>query len=111
MIGRLLSGRYFVEALVGTGGMAEVYRARDTIEDKTVAVKVLRSEYETDAEFVSRFCREAEAAATMVHENIVRLFDIGMDENKRYIVMEYVRGKTLKEMIREEGKIHPPNPR
>ena len=107
MIGRLLSGRYRIEAVVGTGGMAVVYRALDIEANRIVAIKVLRPEYESDMEFVRRFSREAEAAAKMSHENIVNLLDVGIDEEIRYIVMEYVDGRTLKEMIREEGRIHP----
>lgn len=107
MIGRLLSGRYRIEAVVGTGGMAVVYRAQDLEQKRTVAIKVLRPEYESDMEFVRRFSREAEAAAKMFHENIVNLLDVGIDGDMRYIVMEYVDGRTLKEMIREEGRIHP----
>ena len=107
MIGRLISGRYRIEAVVGTGGMAVVYRALDTQLNNVVAIKVLRPEYETDMEFVRRFSREAEAAAKMSHENIVNLLDVGIEGEMRYIVMEYVDGLTLKEMIREEGRIHP----
>ena len=107
MIGRLLSGRYRIEAVVGTGGMAVVYRAQDIETQHIVAIKVLRPEYESDMEFVRRFSREAEAAAKMSHENIVNLLDVGIDQEKRYIVMEYVDGRTLKEMILEEGRIHP----
>ena len=107
MIGRLLSGRYRIEAQVGMGGMAVVYRARDQQENRIVALKVLRPEYQCDEEFVRRFSREAEAAAKVFHENIVNLFDVGIDGDTRYIVMEYVDGQTLKDMIREEGKIHP----
>ena len=107
MIGRLISGRYRIEAVVGTGGMAVVYRALDLQENRTVAIKVLRPEYESDMEFVRRFSREAEAAAKMSHENIVNLLDVGIEGEMRYIVMEYVDGQTLKEMIREEGRIHP----
>ena len=105
MIGRLISGRYRIEAVVGTGGMAVVYRALDTQENRIVAIKVLRPEYESDMEFVRRFSREAEAAAKMSHENIVNLLDVGIEGEMRYIVMEYVDGQTLKEMIREEGRI------
>ena len=107
MIGRLISGRYLIEAVVGTGGMAVVYRARDIQLNKTVAIKVLRSEYQTDMDFVHRFSLEAEAAAKMSHENIVNMLDVGIDHEMRYIVMEYVDGRTLKEMIRQEGRIHP----
>ena len=107
MIGRLISGRYRIEAVVGTGGMAVVYRALDLQENRIVAIKVLRPEYVSDMEFVRRFSREAEAAAKMSHENIVNLLDVGIEGEMRYIVMEYVDGQTLKEMIREEGRIHP----
>ena len=107
MIGRLISGRYRIEAVVGTGGMAVVYRALDLQENRTVAIKVLRPEYESDMEFVRRFSREAEAAAKMSHENIVNLLDVGIEGEMRYIVMEYVDGQTLKQMIRDEGRIHP----
>ena len=107
MIGRLISGRYRIEAVVGTGGMAVVYRALDIQEKKTVAIKVLRQEYESDMEFVRRFSREAEAAAKMSHDNIVNLLDVGIEGETRYIVMEFVDGQTLKEMIRIEGRIHP----
>ena len=107
MIGRLISGRYRIEALVGMGGMAKVYRASDVQENRTVAIKVLRAEYESDMEFVRRFSREAEAAAKMAHENIVNLLDVGIEGEMRYIVMEYVAGRTLKDMICDEGRIHP----
>ena len=92
MIGRVLSGRYEIQAVVGTGGMAVVYRAWDKVKKRTVAIKVLRPEYEQDEEFVRRFSREAEAAAKMSHENIVNLLDVGKDNDMRYIVMEYVPG-------------------
>ncbi|HIS84328.1 MAG TPA: protein kinase [Candidatus Faecivicinus avistercoris] len=107
MIGRVLSGRYVVEAVVGTGGMAVVYRAYDRVRKQTVALKVLRPEYESDVEFVRRFSREAEAASKVSHENIANLLDVGIDGDVRYIVMEFVDGQTLKEMIREQGRIKP----
>jgi len=107
MIGRVIAGRYVVEAVVGQGGMAVVYRACDKIKKQTVAIKVLRPEYESDAEFVRRFSREAEAASKVSHENIVNMFDVGEEGDLRYIVMEYVDGQTLKDMIREKGRIEP----
>ena len=107
MIGSVLSGRYEVQEVVGTGGMAVVYRAWDRKNKRTVAIKVLRPEYEQDQEFVRRFSREAEAAAKMSHENIVNLLDVGKDNDVRYIVMEYVPGQTLKDLIREKGRIPP----
>ena len=107
MIGRVISGRYVVQAVVGTGGMAVVYRAFDQKKNRIVAIKVLRPEYESDEEFVRRFSREAEAASKVSHENIVNMLDVGIDGDMRYIVMEYVDGQTLKEMIRQRGTIHP----
>ena len=107
MIGRVISGRYVVQAVVGTGGMAVVYRAFDKKKNRIVAIKVLRPEYESDEEFVRRFSREAEAASKVSHENIVNMLDVGIDGDKRYIVMEFVDGQTLKEMILQRGTIHP----
>ena len=107
MIGRVISGRYVIQAIVGTGGMAVVYRAFDQKKNRIVAIKVLRPEYESDEEFVRRFSREAEAASKVSHENIVNMLDVGIDGDMRYIVMEYVDGQTLKEMIRQRGAIHP----
>ena len=104
---RVLSGRYQIEDVVGIGGMAVVYRARDKLKNQTVAIKVLRPEYERDEEFVRRFSREAEAASKVSHENIANLLDVGVDGDVRYIVMEYVDGQTLKDMIRERGRIAP----
>jgi len=107
MIGHVISGRYVVQAIVGTGGMAVVYRAFDKKKNRIVAIKVLRPEYETDVEFVRRFSREAEAASKVSHENIVNMLDVGIDGDMRYIVMEFVDGITLKEMIRQREQIHP----
>ena len=107
MIGRVISGRYVVQAIVGTGGMAVVYRAFDKKKNRIVAIKVLRPEYESDEEFVRRFSREAEAASKVSHENIVNMLDVGTDGDMRYIVMEYVDGQTLKDMIRQQGFIDP----
>lgn len=107
MIGAVLSGRYVVEEIVGTGGMAVVYRAWDKKKKRIVAVKVLRPEYEGDFEFVRRFSREAEAASKVSHENIVNMYDVGIDGETRYIVMEYVDGETLKDMIRDLGHLSP----
>ena len=103
---RVLSGRYELREIVGTGGMAVVYRAWDRQEKMEVAVKLLRQEYENDEEFVRRFSREASAAAKVAHENIINLLDVGFDEVP-YIVMEFVRGRTLKELIRSVGRMQP----
>ena len=96
MIGHVISGRYVVQAIVGTGGMAVVYRAFDKKKNRIVAIKVLRPEYESDEEFVRRFSREAEAASKVSHENIVNMLDVGIDGDMRYIVMEYVDGQTIR---------------
>ena len=106
-IGTVLSGRYVVEEIVGTGGMAVVYRAWDSKLKKIVAVKVLRAEYQQDEEFLRRFSREAEAASKVSHENIVGMYDVGMDGETRYIVMEFIDGTTLKDMIRQMGHLGP----
>ncbi|MBR7187633.1 MAG: protein kinase [Clostridia bacterium] len=107
MIGRVISGRYVIQAIVGTGGMAVVYRAFDKKKNRIVAIKVLRPEFESDEEFVRRFSREAEAASKVSHENIVNMLDVGTDGDLRYIVMEYVDGQTLKDMIRQQGFLNP----
>ena len=107
MIGRVISGRYVIQAIVGTGGMAVVYRAFDKKKNRIVAIKVLRPEFESDEEFVRRFSREAEAASKVSHENIVNMLDVGTDGDLRYIVMEYVDGQTLTDMIRQQGFLNP----
>ncbi|MGN0747033.1 MAG: Stk1 family PASTA domain-containing Ser/Thr kinase [Aristaeellaceae bacterium] len=104
---KVLADRYRLVEQIGVGGMAIVYRAIDQRTGHSVAVKVLKPEFNKDAEFVSRFQREAEAASRMTHHNIVNLLDVGMDGENRYLVMEYVQGKTLKEVIREKGRINP----
>ena len=96
MTGKILANRYRLTDQIGMGGMAIVYRAVDLRTGHNVAVKVLRPEYNEDREFISRFQREAEAASKMTHHNIVNLLDVGMDGENRYLVMEYVQGKTLK---------------
>ena len=105
---KILANRYRLIEQIGMGGMAIVYRAVDLRTGHNVAVKVLRPEYNGDSEFVGRFQREAEAASKMTHHNIVNLLDVGMDGENRYLVMEYVQGKTLKEVIQERGKLSAP---
>lgn len=107
MIGMVLSGRYKVECLIGTGGMAEVYRALCIQTGRTVALKVLKEQFKDDAEFLRRFEREAQAVLSLSHENIVRSYDVGEDQGYHYIVLEYVEGCTLKEMIRNQGAMNP----
>ena len=104
---KILANRYRLTEQIGMGGMAIVYRAVDLRTGHNVAVKVLRPEYNEDSEFISRFQREAEAASKMTHHNIVNLLDVGMDGENRYLVMEYVQGKTLKTVIQERGKLSP----
>ena len=105
---KILANRYRLIDQIGMGGMAIVYRAVDLRTGHNVAVKVLRPEYNEDREFIGRFQREAEAASKMTHHNIVNLLDVGMDGENRYLVMEYVQGKTLKAVIQERGKLNAP---
>ncbi len=100
--GRILGNRYEIIQKVGNGGMATVYKATDLVLKRYVAVKVLRDEFTTDEEFIKRFETEAQSAARLVHPNIVSIFDVGVDNEIYYIVMELIQGKTLKEIIIEE---------
>lgn len=102
---KVLGGRYEVQSTIGGGGMAVVYRALDTLLDRVVAVKMLRSEFSEDDEFVARFRQEAQSAARLSHPNIVNVYDVGVDGNDYYIVMEYVDGQTLKDVIVERGPL------
>ena len=102
-IGRVLNGRYSLIAPVGGGGMATVYKARDNILGRIVAVKILREQYAGDGPFVNRFRREAQAAANLTHPNIVSVYDVGQDADIHYIVMEFVAGQSLKELINKAG--------
>ncbi len=100
---RRLGARYELIEPIGGGGMAVVYRAVDTLLDRTVAVKMLRPQYAGDDEFVARFRQEAQSAARLSHPNIVNLYDIGVSDNEYYLVMEYVDGPTLKQVIRQSA--------
>lgn len=102
-VGTVVAGRYRILNMIGSGGMANVYKAYDTAARRNVALKVLKSEYATDAEFVRRFRSEAQAVLNLSHENIVRSYDVGQWEDCYYIVLEFVPGKTLKEIIAEEA--------
>ena len=104
---RVLAGRYRLEGVLGQGGMAIVYRAEDTALGRPVAVKVLREQFSADPEFLERFRREARAAASLSHPNIVAVFDVGRDGATNFIVMEYVEGEDLKNVIRREGALPP----
>ncbi|WP_312335014.1 Stk1 family PASTA domain-containing Ser/Thr kinase [Anaerospora hongkongensis] len=105
LINRTLDKRYTILERIGGGGMADVYRAHDKLLDRSVAVKVLRSQFTSDEEFVTRFRREAQAAARLSHPNIVNIYDVGCDEDIYYIVMEYISGETLKERIQRAGQL------
>ncbi|SIT00868.1 Stk1 family PASTA domain-containing Ser/Thr kinase [Alicyclobacillus vulcanalis] len=105
MTARALGGRYRLEQKIGEGGMAEVYRATDMLLDRTVAVKMLRTQYAEDEEFVRRFRQEAQAAARLSHPNIVNVYDVGVEDGQQYIVMEYVDGPTLKDVIVERAPL------
>jgi len=97
---KVLNNRYEIIEKIGGGGMAEVYKARCRVLDRFVAIKVLRSEFVEDEEFISKFKDESQAAAKLNHNNIVNIYDTGIDDNIHYIVMEYVEGTTLKEYIK-----------
>jgi len=103
--GRLLNERYEIKSMIGGGGMANVYLGYDQILDRDVAIKVLRLEYANDEEFITRFHREAEAATSLAHPNIVNIYDVGEEEHILYMVMEYVEGLTLKEYIQQNSPI------
>jgi eukaryotic-like serine/threonine-protein kinase len=105
--GRVLGGRYALGAMVGAGGMGQVYRARDRVLERTVAVKVLTAASTDDLELVARFSREARAAAALNHPNIVAVFDSGADGDLQYLVMEYVEGQSLAGLLRREGLLGP----
>lgn len=107
MIGKVLDKRYELLEFVGKGGMALVYSAKDHRTGHTVAVKILRPEFNQDKEFLDRFEREATTASRMNHHNIVNLLDVGQDGNIYYLVMEYVQGRTLKDVIRHKGALPP----
>src|SRR5919199_165699 len=105
MAEQLLNGRYRLLRLLGTGGMASVYLAEDLRLGRRVAVKVLHPQFASDPAYVARFAYEARIAAGLVHPNIVQVYDVGHDGDRHYIVMEYVEGETLKELIRRQGAL------
>ena len=107
LIGKIIGNRYEILEEVGLGGMATVYKAKDHVLNRLVAVKVLKDEFTTDADFVKRFNTEAQSAASLSHPNIVSIYDVGHEEenNLYYIVMELIQGKTLKEIINSEGTL------
>ena len=101
-IGKRLGGRYDIKELIGVGGMANVYKAIDIIEDRIVAVKILKDEYLTNDEFLRRFRNESKAIAVLSHPNIVKIYDVSLGDGIQYLVMEYVDGLTLKEYIDQQ---------
>lgn len=103
--GKVIGNRYQIIKKIGNGGMATVYKAKCLVLNRYVAVKILRDEFTTDEEFVKRFNIEAQAAASITHPNIVSVYDVGKEDNLYYIVMELVKGKTLKEIIVEDGAL------
>lgn len=107
MIGTKLVQRYQILERVGGGGMAVVYKARCTLLNRIVAVKVLRHQFSVDEDFVRRFRREAQSAASLSHPNIVNIYDVGQENDIYFIVMEYVDGETLKDLIDREGPLEP----
>lgn len=102
-IGRKLDGRYEITELIGIGGMADVYKAVDIIDDRTVAVKILKTEFSDNEDFIRRFRNESKAIAVLSHPNIVKIYDVGFTEKIQFIVMEYIDGITLKEFIDQQG--------
>ncbi len=105
MIGTVLGNRYEILSEIGSGGMAKVYKAKCRYLQRIVAIKVLKDEFREDSEFLKRFDTEAQAAASLTHPNIVQIYDVGRDNNRYYIVMEYVEGITLKEYITERQSL------
>ena len=104
-LGKILGNRYRVLELIGVGGMAIVYRAYDSIDDRTVAIKILKDEYLANEEFRRRFKNESKAIAVLSHPNIVKVYDVNFGDRLQYIVMEYVEGITLKEYIETKKQI------
>lgn len=104
---QMLANRYELMEKIGEGGMAVVYKARCTFLDRWVAIKILRDQYANNPEFVDRFQREARAAARLAHPNIVSIYDVGEDQGRHFIVMEYVQGENLKDYLSRRGPLAP----
>jgi eukaryotic-like serine/threonine-protein kinase len=103
--GETIGGRYELEEVVGSGGMSTVWRARDVLLERNVALKILHARYGEDAEYLERFLREARAVAQMSHPNIVTVIDRGEDRERQFIVFEYVDGDNLKQLLEERGPL------
>ncbi len=104
-VGKRLDGRYEIKEIIGVGGMAVVYKAHDNLENKTVAIKILKEEFVSNEEFLRRFKNESKAIAMLSHPNIVNVYDVSFGDLIQYIVMEYIEGITLKEFIEHEGSL------
>src|SRR4051795_10556471 len=107
LVGQVFSNRYRIEREIAHGGMAEVYLARDESLDRLVALKALFPEYAREPSFVERFRREAQAAANLNHPNIVAIYDWGQEAGTYFIVMEYVEGKSLRDVMHESERLEP----
>lgn len=105
LLGTTIGHRYKILEKIGGGGMADVYLANDKLLNRQVAIKILHHQYINDNEFVKRFRREAQAASSLSHENIVTIYDIGEEKDIYYIVMEFIKGYTLKDLINKSGSI------
>ena len=105
MKGQRINDRYQIIRSIGEGGMANVYLAHDTILDRNVAVKILRGNLAKDEKFIKKFQREANSAATILHPNVVEMYDVGKDDDNYFIVMEYIDGQTLKNLIKKRGAL------
>ena len=103
LIGKMLNNRYEILEKIGNGGMATVYKAKCHVLNRYVAIKILKDEFTTDSEFIKKFNTEAQSAAALAHPNIVQIYDVCSEDNLYYIVMELIQGKTLKEIITEDG--------
>ena len=99
--GQKINGRYEIIKSIGEGGMANVFLANDIILNRNVAVKVLRGDLSSDDKFIRRFEREALSVSNLSHPNIVEIYDVGEEEGEHYIVMEYIEGKTLKQLLKK----------
>ena len=103
MSNKVLAGRYELFERVGEGGMSVVYKAKDKLLNRFVAIKILKPEFINDHKFIDSFRRESQAAASLSHPNIVNIYDVGREGNIHYIVMELIQGKTLSDYIKEQG--------
>lgn len=107
MEGKVLNGRYRIDCLVGSGGMAEVYKAYDLKAERTVAVKTLKKEFCEDPQYLRRFTREAQAMLSLSHKNIVSIYDVGSEGSDHYLVLEYIDGCTLRDYMDKNGALKP----